>query len=400
MNTKRALRKLQQSGVISTAKSAWKEIYLINILQSKSVKKIINNYYNISVTNREEHKIASTDGAEHNKKLPPRIWVDSEHSFEDISTESVPEPELFSYKNCQLFVPPGVGFTEDKKIIFDTFASKIVWDRGRGDTWIPSLFYYHGILHTHRFLNRLGKYNTISKDDNSTKIDVGLSLIPYWTNYYHWTLECLPKLMWLEHEYCQERSPKILIPADTPSWMDEYLSLLSVENTYRCDNNSYIVDELIVPRSPEPSMSDCLWIRNKMLPKIDQDINPHKRIFVSRKKANQRRISNKSEIIELLNEYGFKEYILEEISVRKQIELFSQAEIIVGPHGAGLTNIIYAPDPIIIELFGSEKKTSYYRIAKLLNFDYESVSGESKGVDIAIPPAVLQKTLQKKLTQL
>jgi len=33
-----------------------------------------------------------------------------------------------------------------------------------------------------------------------------------------------------------------------------------------------------------------------------------------------------------------------------QVRLFSQAEIVVAPHGAGLTNILFAENLIVIEL--------------------------------------------------
>jgi len=50
-----------------------------------------------------------------------------------------------------------------------------------------------------------------------------------------------------------------------------------------------------------------------------------------------RRIINEHEVIEALATFGFVAYALEEMSFSEQVRLFSQAEMVVAPHGAGLT---------------------------------------------------------------
>jgi capsular polysaccharide biosynthesis protein len=41
------------------------------------------------------------------------------------------------------------------------------------------------------------------------------------------------------------------------------------------------------------------------------------------------------------------------MSLADQVELFSEAKVVIGPHGAGLTNIMFAPKgAIVIECFG------------------------------------------------
>jgi hypothetical protein len=57
--------------------------------------------------------------------------------------------------------------------------------------------------------------------------------------------------------------------------------------------------------------------------------------------------------MEKLESYGFDSYVLEDLSFYEQVDLFSSAEIVVGPHGAGFTNTIFADDLTLLELFGS-----------------------------------------------
>jgi capsular polysaccharide biosynthesis protein len=55
-----------------------------------------------------------------------------------------------------------------------------------------------------------------------------------------------------------------------------------------------------------------------------------------------RRLLNEAEIVETLIGLGFEVVYLENMSLDEQIELFQQAEWIVGPHGSAFLNIIFA----------------------------------------------------------
>lgn len=70
------------------------------------------------------------------------------------------------------------------------------------------------------------------------------------------------------------------------------------------------------------------------------------RIYISRQKANARRVVNEKLLESLLHEFGFELFICEQLSLAEQVQLFSNAEAIIGPHGAGLTNMIYSPSGI------------------------------------------------------
>ena len=59
------------------------------------------------------------------------------------------------------------------------------------------------------------------------------------------------------------------------------------------------------------------------------------------------------------------------MSLLEQIKVFSSAEIIIGPHGAGFTNIIFSQTkPTIIELVTPWISPHYYFISKILGFPY------------------------------
>ena len=68
------------------------------------------------------------------------------------------------------------------------------------------------------------------------------------------------------------------------------------------------------------------------------------------------------------------------MSLESQVQLFSNASLIVGPHGAGLTNIFYRypANCTLLEIFPlNHAPAHYYWLAKELGYHYESVSGSS-----------------------
>lgn len=102
------------------------------------------------------------------------------------------------------------------------------------------------------------------------------------------------------------------------------------------------------------------------------------RIYISRERAyNCRHVINEASLMTRLSHYGFKKYLLEEMSFEEQISLFYDAECVVAPHGAGLTNIVFSDKIKVIELF-PEPYTfpHYYHLSKVCGHDYAYIMGQ------------------------
>jgi capsular polysaccharide biosynthesis protein len=54
-------------------------------------------------------------------------------------------------------------------------------------------------------------------------------------------------------------------------------------------------------------------------------------------------VANEQEVVETLRPFGFEAISTEGMTLEGQISLFSEAGFIVGLHGAGLTNALFAP---------------------------------------------------------
>lgn len=120
------------------------------------------------------------------------------------------------------------------------------------------------------------------------------------------------------------------------------------------------------------------YVKEKLLSKIENKVdtsNFSKKIFISRRDAPARRILNEDEIFELFKAQGFERYDMGKMSIEEQITLFAQAEMVVGEHGAGLTNILFCKEGTkVIELFQALIDTSFWFPAQIFNLDYTPVN--------------------------
>ncbi len=85
-----------------------------------------------------------------------------------------------------------------------------------------------------------------------------------------------------------------------------------------------------------------------------------RRIFVTRRHATTRRVLNEPEVSALLTRYGFEGVELSELSFRAQVELFHEADIVVGPHGAGLSSIVFSGDIKLVVFYATQLPLNHW----------------------------------------
>jgi capsular polysaccharide biosynthesis protein len=102
-----------------------------------------------------------------------------------------------------------------------------------------------------------------------------------------------------------------------------------------------------------------------------------------------RRPTNEEEIVRRLTEVGFSVLYLTQYSVQEQVAIFSRAKMIVGTHGAGLSNLVFAQaGTIVYEFFSSLYQPDmhgtlpYGQIARALAMDYTKIVCEAENPDV------------------
>ncbi len=140
--------------------------------------------------------------------------------------------------------------------------------------------------------------------------------------------------------------------------------------------------QVIVPSlAQEYSLSEwkCQYLRQAFLnPKITPKIPQYKRIYIDRNKAAYRRILNNEAVVQLLEQYGFQRVYLETLSILEQVHYLNAAEVVVAPHGAGLTNLTFCnPGTQVIEIFSPGYITPlYWFLSNMCNLEHYYIMGE------------------------
>jgi capsular polysaccharide biosynthesis protein len=121
-----------------------------------------------------------------------------------------------------------------------------------------------------------------------------------------------------------------------------------------------------------------------------------KRIYVSRSQSS-RKIVNEAEILQILTKYNFEVIHCEKMSLAEQIKIFSEAEIILGPHGAGMYNQIFCHSGTsIIEIYNKEYWHHSSRIiSSFMGHKHWHIFGENVSSDWQtwVDPLKLEKVL-------
>ena len=218
-------------------------------------------------------------------------------------------------------------------------------------------------------------------------VETGFLLTGFFTGFGHWTFEVLPKLRAYE-AYVRETgdTPIILVRGELASWQRDSLALLGYppESIRQTGSEPVHVQRLLVPshrfltwsQIPSyPSTRDLQWVRDRMT----QSVSPGSesfgdRVFISRADAPRRHVRNRREVIDVLEEYDFEVYEPGRLSFADQVRLFSGAAFVVGPYGAGLSNVIFGEEPTLVELvLDAPENIHHYVLANLLGIDYEYV---------------------------
>jgi Glycosyltransferase 61 len=222
--------------------------------------------------------------------------------------------------------------------------------------------------------------------------------LPFMKNYYHWLLEVMPRIQMIEHEPQFAGLPWIL-PADCPGFVRNLLNTAGYgDRVVYLERGTYRFERLVVPTvlsdgNGANHPSEISWLRQTFLPQPLPQAT--RRIFLSRRDAKIRFITNEQAIFQELEPLGFEWVCPGSLSFLEQVQLFAEAEMIVGPHGAGFANIVFAPATSgFVEVFGSDHFSDCYsQIARVRNTPYGIVVGEPDGLGIRVNPARLKETL-------
>ena len=157
-------------------------------------------------------------------------------------------------------------------------------------------------------------------------------------NYYSNLLQFLPRIF-----FNKKTNIKLAIHRNSSNkyrnFIGSILKSLNIEFTFVfLDDDFYYFIDSEFPQFL--NMNDSIKIlRNFLNPKTNVEIS--KKIYVTREDSNYRKIINEDDIVTLLRGKGYRYINPQLYEIEEQIEIFSNAEKIISPHGSNLSNIIF-----------------------------------------------------------
>lgn len=211
-----------------------------------------------------------------------------------------------------------------------------------------------------------------------------------YTNYYHFLAECLQASYLIYRNIRKFNSGVVnIVTCKLKGFAKEYFEVLfsndSNVNIVELSEAEYITaDEVYY--SPEllgfTTSQPCLLAERKnfkdaIIEKLNIDTSciPNEIIYISRKDTKARKIQNEDELIASLEELGVKIIELTGKSVKEQIAIFSNAILVIGGHGAGISNSLFMnQSAVMLELIqASYQNVGPMRLAQSSGAQYVSM---------------------------
>lgn len=311
-------------------------------------------------------------------------------SFRRYTTSHTPIPRyLAALPDGMLAGPHALGFTADNQLLLDTFG-------GRKDHFLAQQG--HDITPLLAALS----HRLFPRTPPTLPGEAVLPLVPmYPWYYYHWVLEYLPKLRLLNrYEADTNRAVSLLIPADAPAFIPDTLTLLGYDSERHIEWQGEVAtaDPLLVSTHRlsgditfgfRHSRSDYQWLRKRLRHAVGaSDASAHRKIYVSRQSSSRRRVLNFDALATELKDRGFDIIAFESLSMKDQIRLAAETDVWMGPHGAGLVNMIFSNPSMVIELqsqavfdWNVALHPHFYLLADLLEAQYTCIITDAEDPD-------------------
>ncbi len=241
--------------------------------------------------------------------------------------------------------------------------------------------------------------------------------------YYHWLCDAMPRLeLALQHYAANELTLILPYKFRRAKYFIESLKAFGLKETRILKRFETLkCRDMILPchvastGGHDPEIIDLLRQRFQKFfgalagrPAGPLASRSPKRVYVSRRVATRRRVSNESELQPVLKRFGFQTIIAEKMTWEEQIATMLDADCLLSNHGSGLANMLaMRPGASVIEIrercdtgqgcfwgLASAAKLNYYYMLA----DKSDAEKSAHWSDVNVDRAELQRTLETVLS--
>jgi capsular polysaccharide biosynthesis protein len=209
---------------------------------------------------------------------------------------------------------------------------------------------------------------------------------PWSWNYHHWLLEDVSRL-WAQEAFPVLAELPIVVPAMLAPFHEESLAAFGIDpaRLVHFDGGRWEFRRLLVPSFLAPgghSRRQTAWLRAHLVAGlgIDAAASGERRLYVTRRGARARVLTNEDEVAAFLVAKGFDTVDPGALGLGEQAALFAGARVIAGASGAGLTNMLFAPPGSALIEFQPDSfvNPAHWYVTNALDQSYGFVIGKSE----------------------
>jgi capsular polysaccharide biosynthesis protein len=221
------------------------------------------------------------------------------------------------------------------------------------------------------------------------------------SNHWHFIFDCLPRLVFA-FEGGDPNIPLLVGSAHGPRQQSIVTRLYEMRGlqpppVHVLPDGIAAVRRTLFPGRIDIKSGVALWER-LLLP---ADVRPATRdLFVRRGKVDRRRMLNEDEAAAHFSRKGFEVIDAGQLDFFEQVELFRSARTVIAPHGAALSNIVFAPPGgVLIELVTGVEQPFYAQLAAAKNWrrsvvrDPNPTPASHHHEDFSVPLADIERVL-------
>jgi tetratricopeptide (TPR) repeat protein len=207
-----------------------------------------------------------------------------------------------------------------------------------------------------------------------------------WLNYYHAVVDIFSALS-------VYTSLGLSCPIVTPGPMGrlhwdllQFSGIPEETQLFSADQiRDHTIDQLICPEQASGQLVRdwCAHVAARV-PPLQRDTPAPSILYISRRHAPIRSLTNETELQEALKKrFGAETLPMEDLAFDTQVDLARRAKIIIGPHGAGLTNVCFAEQGAwLIELLPDRHPVPIFRdLAAAVGVHYVPIGGQVDDLD-------------------
>lgn len=222
------------------------------------------------------------------------------------------------------------------------------------------------------------------------RVEAGLLIgVSSHSNYFHWVTESLFSLWLAKRSLGLGELPGVTPPLEP--YAVETLTLLGLSDAVLAiaPDEARRFGQLVVL---SPVFGDLASAPSSLILGLYDDLlgaalggvrapKPTRRLYISRADSLNRPLQHETALAAALESQGFETIVLSGRSLSEQARLFAEAAVVVGPHGAGLTNLGFCrPGTKVLELTPSHYFNScFLGLSHIAGLDHRVYVGTAHG---------------------